>query len=148
MQPAFNIDFFLGMGEVLVVVSGFKSVNLKLDLATSIRLSIFAQDCSSPHKFNALQSLSLDLPFVIYDNLPSKLYHLAGQAAFVCLRYIGQENINGTLPGGTLVLASRLHIDFLKTFSSLFNLHRSAFYSEVLFCKFLVACISSFPSFL
>lgn len=129
IQPAFNIDFFLVNGEVLVVVSAFKSVNLKLDLATSIRLNIFAQDCSSPYKFNALLSLSLAPTFVIYANLPSKFYHLAGQAAFICLRYIGQENINGTLPGGTLVLASRLHIDFLKTFSSLFNLQRSAFCS-------------------
>lgn len=65
IQPAFNIDFFLGKGEVLVVVSAFKSVNLKLDLATSIRLNIFGQDCSSPYKFNALLSLSLALPFVI-----------------------------------------------------------------------------------
>ena len=87
-------------------------------------------------------------PSLFNANLPRKFYHLAGQAAFVCLRYIGQENINGTLPGGTLVLAAKLHINFSKTFSSLFNLHRSAFYSEVLFCKFLVVCISSFPRFL
>ena len=64
IESAFNITFFVGKGEVVVVGSAFKSVNLKLDMATSIFL-FFAQDCSSPDKFNALLSLSLAPPFGI-----------------------------------------------------------------------------------
>ena len=45
-KPArFQHYFFMGGGGVFVVVSVFKNFILKLDIATSIFLDIFVQDC-------------------------------------------------------------------------------------------------------